>query len=143
MADWQLSGLRPDHSNGMVYSRSPSDDMQQVAPTKGIPVCNKFQQQVTSVCLTSPRLPSLGIGCTQSVLGGSAFQPVSFLGKMVVKLRDSPCRRIIRIAPGGPTYLGSRIWWLCQKNPTVPALSAYPTISLQKSAKPKSPCLAS
>ena len=31
-----------------------------------------------------------------------AFSPVAILGKVVVKLRDNPCRRIILIAPGWP-----------------------------------------
>ena len=45
--------------------------MQQVAPASSRPVCNEAQQQITSVCVTSFRTPSLGSGCTQSALGGS------------------------------------------------------------------------
>ena len=45
--------------------------MQEVEPTSSRSVCNELQQQITSVCVTSPRLPSLGSGGTQSALGGS------------------------------------------------------------------------
>ena len=33
-------------------------------------VCHHVLQQTSTVCLTSPRPPGLGSGCTQPVLGG-------------------------------------------------------------------------
>ena len=62
----------PDHSNGVVASsRCVQNYMQPVAPASSGPVCHQIQQQTTTVCLTGPRSPGLGSGCTQPVLGGS------------------------------------------------------------------------
>ena len=47
----------------------------------------------------------IGSGCTQPVLGRSgpyAFPLAAILGKVVEKLQDYPCNRIIPIAPGWP-----------------------------------------
>ena len=60
----------PDHRNRVVSpSRGLLVGLYQVAPISSRPLCNKVQQ-VTSVCVTSPRLPILGSRCTQSTLGG-------------------------------------------------------------------------
>ena len=60
-----------NHPNRVVSpSRGFPVDMHQVAPTSDRFICNEAQQ-VTSVCVTSSRLPSLGSGCTQSTFGGS------------------------------------------------------------------------
>ena len=40
-----------------------------------------------------------------------AFPPAAILGKVVEKLQDYPCNRIILI---GPTCLGFGTWWQCQ-----------------------------
>ena len=62
----------PDHSNRVVSpSRDLSDDMQEVAPASGSPLCSDVQQQSTSVCVISSRHPSLGSGCTRSTLAGT------------------------------------------------------------------------
>ena len=62
----------PDHSNGVVPSSgSVPSYMLPVAPASSGPVCHHIQQQTTTVCLTGPRPPGMGSGCTQSVLGGS------------------------------------------------------------------------
>ena len=63
------------------------------------PVCHQIQQQTPTV--TGPRPPGLGSGCTQPILGKSA-PPPAILGKVVEKLQDYPCNRIILIAPGWP-----------------------------------------
>ena len=61
----------PNHSNRVVASpRSVQSYMQPVAPTPSGPVCHQIQQQTPSVCLTGPRSPGLGSGCTQPLLGG-------------------------------------------------------------------------
>ena len=45
--------------------------MQKVALTPNRPFCNKVQQQVSPVCVTSAEPPSLGGRCTQPARGGS------------------------------------------------------------------------
>ena len=35
------------------------------------PVCHQVQQQASTVCVTGSRLPGMGSGCTQPVIGGS------------------------------------------------------------------------
>ena len=48
--------------------------------------------------MASSRLPSMGSGCTQPGLGGSGpiYLPTrSHFGKVVAKVKDYPCRRII------------------------------------------------
>ena len=61
----------PDHSNGMVpSSRGVPSYMLPVASASSGSFCHQIQQQTTTVCLTSPRPPGMGSGCTRSVLGG-------------------------------------------------------------------------
>ena len=61
----------PDHSDRMVtLPRSVQSYMQPVALTSGGPFCHQVQQQTSSVCLSSPRPPGVGSGCTQPLLGG-------------------------------------------------------------------------
>ena len=61
----------PDHSNGVVTSsRGIQSYMRPVALPSSGPVCHQVQQQTSTVCLTGPRPPGLGSGCTQPVLGG-------------------------------------------------------------------------
>ena len=61
-----------DHSNRIVPSpRSVPSYMLPVAPAPGGPVCHQVQQQTSTDCVTSSRPPSMGSGCTQSVLGKS------------------------------------------------------------------------
>ena len=96
----------PDHSNRVVTSpRSVPSYMLPVAPASSGPVCHQIQQQTTSVCVTGTRSPGLGSGCTPPFLRGLgpyAFPPAAILGKVVEKLQDYPCNRIILIAPGWP-----------------------------------------
>ena len=61
----------PDHSNRVVTSsRSVPSCMLQVALATSGPVCHQVQQQTATVCITGPRPPGLGSGCTQPLLGG-------------------------------------------------------------------------
>ena len=79
----QAIQARPDHSNRMVPpSRGFPSYMQQVALTSDRSICHEVQQQVASVRVTSTGLLGSSSGCTQ--------------------LQDSPCKRIILIAPGWP-----------------------------------------
>ena len=62
----------PDHLNRMIPSpRGISSYMLPVAPASSGLVCHQIQQQTSTVCVTSPRPPGLGSGCTQPVLGKS------------------------------------------------------------------------
>ena len=79
--------------------------MQQVAPTPNRPFCNKVQQQASPVCVTSARPPSLGfyaLCLPWEDLDPHAFPPAAILGKLVEKLQNCSCRRIILIDPGWP-----------------------------------------
>ena len=68
----QAISSRPDHSNRMVpSSRGFPNYMQKVALTSDRSICHEVQQQVTSVCITSPGLPGSSARCTQSPIGGS------------------------------------------------------------------------
>ena len=61
----------PDNSNRVVPSpRSVPSYMLPVAPTPSGPVCHQIQQQTPTVCVTGPRPPGMGSGCTQPLLGG-------------------------------------------------------------------------
>ena len=59
-----------DHSNGMVpQSRRLPSNMPLVAPAHCGHVFHQVQQQAPTVCLTSPRPPGMGSGCSQPVMG--------------------------------------------------------------------------
>ena len=60
----------PDHSNRVVTSsKSVPSYMLPVAPAAGGPVWHQIQQQTATVCVTGPRPPGMGSGCTQPLLG--------------------------------------------------------------------------
>ena len=129
--------------------------MHQVTPTSNRPYGNKVQQQITLVCVTGSRPPSLGSIFTQSALENLdpyTFPPVAILGKVVVKLREYPCRRIILFAPG---WLNMPRFWdlvamssqipLCMPNLLTQPFNQIPAIqsdSRQESVELKSPCMA-
>ena len=102
----QALPFRTDHSDRMVPpSRGVSSYMPQMAPTSDRSICHEVQPQVTSLRITSTGPLGSSSGCTQSPLGGSGrirFPPAASLGKVVERLQDYPCRRIILIAPGWP-----------------------------------------
>ena len=79
--------------------------MQQVAPAQNRLIYHKVQQQVASVCVTGTRSPGHSSGCAQSAMVGSEsihLPTISHIGQVVEKLQDSPCKRVILIAPGWP-----------------------------------------
>ena len=144
----------PDHSNGVVPpTRGFPSNMQQVAPASNRPICHEVQQQVTSVCLCHRyRIPwpQQWMHCLSwEDLDAYAFPPAAILGKVVEKLQDSPCKRIIVIAPGWPNM--PWFWDLVTMPSQIPlslpnlpnlvntALQSDPS---QKSDKSKSPCVA-
>ena len=81
-------------------------------------------------------------------LDAYAFPPTAILGKVVEKLLDSPCKRLILIAPGWPNM--PWFWDLVTMSSQVPLslpnlpslLTALQSDPSQKSDKCKSPCLA-
>ena len=99
----------PDHSNRVVTSpRSVPSNMRPVAPASSGPVCHQIQQQTSSVCLTSPRSPGVGSGCTQPLLGdpGPIHLPTSsHLGQsggeatgLPLQQNNSDCPRVAQHA---------------------------------------------
>ena len=142
----------PDHSNRVVTSsRSVPSYMLPVAPAPSGPVCHQVQQTAT-VCLTSPRPPGMGSGCTQPLLGGP--EPIrlltgSHLGQsggeatgLPLQQNNSDCPRVAQHA----LVLGSS--GNVQPNPTVSAqhtklsVSAIQPGSAQEPVKPEPTCLA-
>ena len=61
----------PNHSNRVItLAKSVPSYMLPVASASSGHVCHHVLQQTSTVCLTGPRPPGLGSGCTQPVLGG-------------------------------------------------------------------------
>ena len=146
--------FRPDHSNRMVPpSRDFPSYMQQVASAPDRPVCHEVQQQVTSVSV-SPVPDPLAVAVDAlsfqwEDLDAYAFPPAAILGKVVEKLQDSPCKRIILIAPGWPNM--PWFWDLVAMSSQIPLSPAQPAQPVdttiqsdpsQKSDKSKSRCMA-
>ena len=99
----QAIQAKPDHPNGVVSpSRGLPSNIQQVAPAKNRPICHEVQQQVASVSPVPDPLATAveALGLPWEDLDTYAFPPAAILGKVVEKLLDSPCQRIILIAPG-------------------------------------------
>ena len=101
----QAIQVRPGHPDRVVSPSSGlSSNMQQVASASDRPFCHQIQQQVASVRVTSTGHHGHCSGCTLSWddLDAYAFPPAAILGKVVEKLQNTPCRRIILIAPRWP-----------------------------------------
>ena len=78
-------------------------------------------------------------------LDAYAFPPAAILVKVVEKLQDSPCKRIILIAPGWPNM--PWFWDIVTLSSQIPLslpnlLTAFQSDPSQKSDKSKSPCMA-
>ena len=142
----QAIQVRPDHPDRVVSpSRGFPDNMQQVAPAQNRPTCHEVQQQVAPVCVTSAGSPGLSSGRTAMGRSGRiCFPPAAILGKVVEKLQDCPCKRIILITPGWPNmpWFWDLVAMFSQVCPTCPTNSALQSDPSQKSDKPKSPCMA-
>ena len=86
-----------------------------VSPSRGLPLyavggtgpnnlfATRFNNKSPLFCVTGTGSPGHSSGCTQSAMVGSKsiHLTISHIGQ-VVKLQDSPCKRIILIAPGWP-----------------------------------------
>ena len=94
----QAIQIWPDHSNRVVTSsRSIPSYMLPVAPASSRPVCHQVQKQTTTVCVTGPRPPGLGSGCTQPFLGGSGsmcLSTSSHLGQSGGKVTGLPLQPV-------------------------------------------------
>ena len=149
----QAIKARPDHPDRVVSPTGGfSINMQQVAQAADRPICNEVQQQVAPVCVTGTGTLAWAVDTLilpWEDLDACAFPPVAILGKVVEKLQDHPCHRIILIAPGWPNM--PWFWDLVamsSQNPPQPAKSTQPSnTALQSdssrgSAQLKSACLA-
>ena len=89
----QGTQANPNHPNRVVsLSGGLPSNMQQVAPALNRPP------------LDSTTSNGQSSGCAQSVVAGSGsihLPSISHIGQ-IVRLQDSPCKRIIVIAPGWP-----------------------------------------
>ena len=102
--------------------------MQPVAQAQSGPICHQIQQQAPTVCLSGPRPPSMGSGCSQPVMGrtGPICLPTgSHLGqsggevvRLPVQQSDIDCTRVAQHA----LVLGSGSY--VQSDPSVPAQPA-------------------
>ena len=95
----------PDHSNRVVPSpRSVSSHMLPVAPTSSGLVCHQIQQLPQFMSLVpDPQAWAVdALSLSWENLDPYAFLPAAILGKVVEKLQDYPCNRIILIALGWP-----------------------------------------
>ena len=101
----QAIQARPDHPDGMVPSpRSVQSYMLPVAPATGGPVCHQVQQlpQFLSPVPDPQAWAVDALSLSWENLDLYSFPPAAILGKVVEKLQDYPCNRIILIAPGWP-----------------------------------------
>ena len=123
-----------------------------VAPTPSGPVCHQIQQQTATVCVTSPRPPGMGSGCTQPLLGGPGpirLSTSSHLGQsggevtgLPLQQNNSDCHRVAQhalvLGPSGNV----------QSNPTVSAQHTKLSVSAiqpgpsQEPVKSEPTCLA-
>ena len=59
-----------------------------MAPALSRSVCNKVQQEITSICVTSSRPPILTIVCPGRIWDPYAIPPTAIFGKVVEKVQD-------------------------------------------------------
>ena len=142
-----------DHPNRVVPpSGSFSTNMQPMAPPSNRPVCHEVQPQITSVCLSSTRLPGCSSGCTYSAMGGPGcirLPTDHHIGQSGGEATGLPVQENHSNCPGVAQHalvlgLGEHV----QPGPAQPAQPAQSANAAlqsdpsQKSDKPKSPCLA-
>ena len=96
----------PDHSNRVVTSSSsvPSCMFKVASATSG-PVATRFNNKLPQFVSPVPDPQAWAVDAfslSWEDLDPYAFPPAAILGKVVKKLQDYPCNRIILIAPGWP-----------------------------------------
>ena len=146
----QAIQARPDHPNRVVSpSGGLTNNMQPVAPASNRSICHQVQQFASVSPVPDPLAIAVdALSLPWEYLDTYAFPPEAILGKVLEKLQDSPCKRIILIAPGRP----NRPWFwdlmamssqIPLSLPNLPNLLAQPSIrSSQKSDKPESSYMA-
>ena len=96
----------PDHSDRMVTSsRSVPGFMQPVAPASGRLFATRFNNKLPQFVSPVPDPQAWAVDALSlswDDLDPYAFPPAAILGKVVEKLQDYPCNRIILIALGWP-----------------------------------------
>ena len=102
----QTIQAKPDYSNGVVSpSRGLPGNVQQVAPTSNRPLLTRFNNNLAKFVSPVPDAQAWAVDVLSLPLEGLdpyALPPAATLGKVVGKLQDYSCRRIIPIAPGWP-----------------------------------------
>ena len=140
----------PDHSNRVVpSSRSVSSYMLPVAPApSGVVFPTRFNNKLPQFVSPVPDPQAWAVDALSlswENLDPYAFPPATIFGKVVEKLQDYRCNRIILIAPGWPNM--PWFWDLVvQSDPSVSAQSGISTIQpnpAQEPVKPEPTCLAS
>ena len=92
-----------DHPNRVVPpSGGFSTDLQPMAPASNRSICHEVQPQVTSVCLSSTRLPGCSSGCTYSAMGRSGCIRLPTDRHIGQSGGAATGKRLILIAPGWP-----------------------------------------
>ena len=142
-----------NHSDRVVSpSRSFSKVVQQMASTSNRPICHEVQQQVTSVCVSSTRLPGRSSRCINSAMGGSGcirLPTDRHIGQSGGEITGHPVQETHSDCPGVAQIalflgLGEHV----QSGPSQPAQpgqsvdTALQSGPSQKSDKSKSPCMA-
>ena len=87
------------------WSLSQQEFNLQVGLTTSRRFCNSVQSKTPKVCVTGTGSGSLGSRCFEPPMGEHGclrLQPVALLNKVVSKVVDQGCRRMILIAPGWP-----------------------------------------
>ena len=100
----KLSRLGQTIQSGFSFQRSSTQSAAGGTGSNRL-ICYEVQQQVASVCVTGTGSPGHSSGYTQYAMVGSEsihLPTISHIGQVVEKLQDSPCKRIILIAPGWP-----------------------------------------
>ena len=96
----------PDHSNRVVTSSiSIPSYMLPVAPAPSRSVCQKSNNKLPQFVLPVPDPQARAVDAlilSWEDLEPYAFPSAAILGKVVEKLQDYPCNRMILIAPGWP-----------------------------------------
>ena len=104
--DRQAIQTWPDHSNRMVTSsRSVPSCMLKVAPATMDLFATRFNNKLPQFVSPVPDPQAWAVDALSlswEDLDPYAFPPAAILGKVVEKLQDYPCNRIILIAPGWP-----------------------------------------
>ena len=149
----QTIQARPDHPNRVVPpSRGLPNNMQQVHWSQIDLFTTRFNNKLPLFVSPVPDPLATAVDALSlpwEDLDAYAFPPAAILGKVVEKLQDSPCKRIILDCSGVAQHalvLGSS--GHVQPNPTEPAQYAQPVNKAlqsdpsQKSGKSKSPCMA-